>query len=88
MGSGLHYLVLELCEGGSLCQLLSSPLPNGPREACSIFPLSESQLRPILRRVVEGVAHLHSQDIVHGDIRPHNVFITGDGRVVSNIHYN
>ena len=85
--SGFHYYVLELCERGRICELLSPSLDSGPREMRPHFPLPEAQLRPILRRIVEGVAHLHSRDIVHGDIRPHNIFITGDGRIVSGKQY-
>ncbi|KAF8526157.1 kinase-like domain-containing protein [Gautieria morchelliformis] len=87
--SGFHYRVLEFCEGGSICRLINHPLRTELGETSSTFPpsLSEAQLRPIVRRVVEGLAHLHSHGIVHGDIRPHNVFITGDGRIMSTQGY-
>ena len=40
-----------------------------------------STLRAI-RPLVEGVARLHSTGLVHRDIKPHNIFIANDGRLV------
>lgn len=81
--SSFHYLVLELCEGGSLCQLISPPFWKRHEEMRTTSLLTEAQMRPIIRSIIEGLTHLHTHGIVHGDIRPHNVFVTGDGRIVS-----
>lgn len=35
----------------------------------------------LLRQLAEGLAYAHSQDIVHSDLKPENVFITHDGRL-------
>lgn len=44
--------------------------------------VDEERLRDALQQLVTGVAHLHRQGIVHCDIKPSNVIVTGHGRVV------
>jgi tetratricopeptide (TPR) repeat protein len=40
------------------------------------------RLRPALRQLAEGVAALHGEGILHRDLKPHNVLVTTEGRVV------
>ncbi|KAG8898297.1 hypothetical protein FRB99_007542 [Tulasnella sp. 403] len=35
-----------------------------------------------LRDVADGLQHLHASQIVHGDVRPQNVLVCGDGRAI------
>ena len=67
--SGRPYIVSELLEGRSLRDTLrDGPLPW--RKA--VF---------FARQVAEGLAAAHEKRIIHRDVKPDNVFITGDGRV-------
>lgn len=38
--------------------------------------------RPLLVDIASGLRYLHSRAIIHGDLRGHNVMISGDGRAM------
>jgi serine/threonine protein kinase len=38
----------------------------------------ESQLKPIMRQILEGIAYIHSKGYVHGDIKPANMICVSD----------
>lgn len=61
---GSIYLVMELCEGGSL----DKKLKKGA--------LSAAEKLGILQSVARGVAHLHKQQVVHRDLAARNVLLT------------
>jgi len=66
--SGEMCLVLELCRGGSLADLLEGPVePLGWVE----------QRHPIVLGIARGMVYLHSQSppIIHRDIKPANVLL-------------
>jgi len=79
------YLVLELCEGGTLWNFLQSSLKDQQdgSELNAHPRLTEPQLRPVLRSIVEGISHLDAQGIIHREINLTNVILTADGRAVS-----
>ncbi|WP_374999428.1 protein kinase [Aeromicrobium sp. CTD01-1L150] len=62
------HLVMELVEGTSLRDLLASHGPS-PRSVIAA------------RGVLEGLAACHRADILHLDIKPANVLVTGEGAV-------
>ena len=64
---GTLFLVMELLQGQSLC---------GRLEAGSL-PVAEAA--KITRQILEALAALHGIDIVHGDLKPSNVFLTQHG---------
>ena len=62
------FWVCEFVAGQSLGQLLQRRLP---------LPLP--QALQLLLQIADGIAYLHRQGIVHGDLRPHNILITSRG---------
>ncbi|KAL1922181.1 uncharacterized protein VTP21DRAFT_9720 [Calcarisporiella thermophila] len=64
------YLVMELCEKGELYQYLQ-------KRAL----LSEAEARGVMRRLVEGLMYLHSQGIVHRDLKLSNILLTKEYEV-------
>ena len=67
---GLHFLVMELVEGETLADLLSS---RGP------FPLEE--LLDIALALTRALEAAHARGIVHRDLKPRNVMVSSEGRV-------
>jgi serine/threonine protein kinase len=64
-------IVLEYIENGSLLALLktfSSTLP-------------ESLVVNYCSQVLEGLAYIHSLDVLHGDIKASNILVQKDGKV-------
>ncbi|MFQ5789530.1 MAG: serine/threonine-protein kinase PknK, partial [Acidobacteriota bacterium] len=45
-------------------------------------PYALARLRGVLRQLAEGLSALHEAGILHCDIKPSNVLVTGEGRVV------
>ncbi|MBI4574651.1 MAG: serine/threonine protein kinase [Planctomycetes bacterium] len=68
---GLDFLVMQFVEGQSLGDVLKrhGPLPPG-------------KALVIVREVAKGLAAAHRQGLVHRDVKPDNILITRDGRVL------
>ena len=65
-----HYIVMEYIAGETLKNLIQ-------REGA--LPVDVS-LR-IAREIACALAHAHANNLVHCDIKPHNILVTSDGRV-------
>jgi serine/threonine-protein kinase 11 len=63
------YLVLDYADYGSLDKLLRSSL------------LDHALLKYVFVRVLSAVAYLHSQGVIHQDIKPSNILLSGGGGV-------
>ncbi len=63
------FLTLEYCSGGTLDQLL---LEKGR--------LSLERASQLILDVAMGLWHSHQRQVLHRDVKPANVFLTGDGR--------
>jgi serine/threonine protein kinase len=64
---GIPYLVLELCEGGNLRDVITK---NESSAADRLRWLTE---------IAEGLACAHASGIVHRDIKPENILLTANG---------
>jgi serine/threonine protein phosphatase PrpC len=62
------YIVMELLEGQTLERLMRQ-----------IRPLPESDALAIVSQVCDGLQYLHSQGVVHRDLKPQNIMLCSDG---------
>lgn len=63
------WVAMEYMEGGSLTDVIDSN------------QLAEPQIAAVLRECVKGLAHLHSQQIIHRDIKSDNILLGTNGEV-------
>ena len=71
---GLPFIVMRLLPGGSLAD-------RRRRESDSQYrPLPLGHLHPWLPRVASALDHIHSQGMMHRDVKPTNVFFDADGQ--------
>ncbi len=71
----IDYIVMERIYGVSLSDLLTQRLANGQQ-------FSVQDAVPILKSVAEGLAVVHEAGIAHRDVKPENIMLSPDGRVV------
>jgi serine/threonine protein kinase len=68
--TGLLFMVMELVEGQPLEEMLRQHGTGGLGRRTGV---------PIVRGIAEGLAFAHAQGIVHCDLKPGNILITGKG---------
>ncbi|XP_070457009.1 myosin-IIIa isoform X11 [Equus przewalskii] len=68
------WLVLELCNGGSVTDLVKGFLKKGKR-------MSEPIIAYILREALMGLQHLHNNKTIHRDVKGNNILLTTEGGV-------
>ncbi len=66
---GIYYLVMEYVRGDNLKNIIKQKGRLEPEEAVHIAV-----------QVCEALEHAHNNNIVHRDIKPHNILITADGK--------
>jgi hypothetical protein len=66
---GVHYIAMELAEGGNLEQLIQLSGPMEVERACQL-----------VAEAAEALAHAHKRGIVHRDVKPANLLLTRNGR--------
>jgi serine/threonine protein kinase/putative intracellular protease/amidase len=67
---GLHFLVMEFVDGMSLEKLVRTRGPLPVALACECA-----------RQTAIGLQHAHEKGMIHRDIKPHNLMLTGHGQV-------
>jgi serine/threonine protein kinase len=70
---GQPFLVMQLLEGETLRELISSTGPGKPR-----LPLE--QLLDLAIQITDGLDAAHRGGIIHRDIKPANIFVTKQGQ--------
>ena len=68
------WLVMELCTSGSVTDLAKSVLKANQR-------IDEPIIAYIIRETLKALYHLHSNNVIHRDVKGHNILITGDGNI-------
>ncbi|KAM6985640.1 myosin-IIIb isoform 2-T2 [Aplochiton taeniatus] len=74
LSGGQLWLVLELCNGGSVTDLIKGLLMRGQR-------LLEPIIAYILYGALLGLQHLHNNRIIHRDVKGNNILLTTEGGV-------
>src|SRR5213082_2077008 len=69
-GTAFHYLVLEYLGGGDMAKY------------CREEKLSFDRALFYLKQVCAGLAHAHDCGVIHRDIKPQNLLLTGDRETV------
>ncbi|MBP9891331.1 MAG: serine/threonine protein kinase [Planctomycetes bacterium] len=67
---GTPYIVMEFVDGSDMAALV--------KQAGRLNPIAVLQA---LAQVADGLAAAHEQGIIHRDIKPHNIFVSKQGRV-------
>jgi serine/threonine protein kinase len=68
----VDFFTMELLEGELLGTVMERLHPR---------PMSRAQAWAIIREIGSGLAHAHSRNVVHMDLKPHNIMITNAGEV-------
>uniref|UniRef100_A0A8C6UUW2 Myosin IIIB n=1 Tax=Neogobius melanostomus TaxID=47308 RepID=A0A8C6UUW2_9GOBI len=74
LSGGQLWLVLELCNGGSVTELIKGLLMRDQH-------LQEPVIAYILYSALLGLQHLHNNRIIHRDVKGNNILLTTDGGV-------
>ncbi|HWO02916.1 MAG TPA: serine/threonine-protein kinase [Blastocatellia bacterium] len=69
-GVPFHYLLLEYMPGGDLLTL------------CRRHPVCLDDALFYFQQVAEALSFAHSQHVIHRDIKPNNLLLSGDNRIV------
>jgi len=75
LGSGKYnripYLVTEFVDGQSMREMITKSAPIPPEQAIALT-----------RKIADGMAYCHENNVVHRDLKPENILITADGQPV------
>lgn len=67
---GQMYLVMEHCEDGDLKKYINNK------------PMREKSLKLYMIQLMEGLQYLHDKNIMHRDLKPHNLLLTNNKKTL------
>lgn len=65
-----YFLVMEFIQGRNLKEIIKEDGPLSPKDAVDIA-----------KQICDALEHAHDNQIIHRDIKPHNIIITSQGKV-------
>lgn len=65
-----YQIVMEFLSGGSLYDKMNEK-----------DEFDETEVRQLMRQILDGLAYIHSNGIVHRDLKPENILLTSDCKV-------
>jgi serine/threonine protein kinase len=68
----VDFFTMEFLEGELLSRVMERLQP---------LPMSRRQAWAIIREIGSGLAYAHARDVVHADLKPHNILISHSGEV-------
>lgn len=66
------YIVMELCEGSELFEMIHKKVSDEGT-------FNESETADIMKKLLKAINHCHSYKIAHRDIKPENIMVSSDG---------
>lgn len=70
MFDGVYYIVMEYVKGDNLKNIIRADAPLPFERAVNIT-----------KQICEALQHAHENNVIHRDIKPHNILVTKDDRV-------
>lgn len=70
--NGTAYLVMDYYEGQSLGEYLST-VRNSMAPGVAVR---------LMRPILQGLQYLHERNVIHRDVKPHNIYLAADGRPI------
>ncbi len=67
---GINYIVMEYLPGDNLKSIIKKNAP---------LPISRAL--EITKQIAEALNHAHQRNIIHRDIKPHNILVTPEGQI-------
>ena len=75
--NGLHWLAMDLVDGRTLADRLDRLRGEADARAAHVRPLVEG-----IVQIADALEHAHRAGILHRDVKPSNILVHGDGRML------
>ncbi|MBS2548501.1 serine/threonine protein kinase [Catenulispora sp. NL8] len=81
---GVPWIIMQLVRGCSLRSLLRDPAGVGVADDADVAltPLGVERVAAVAEAMLDALLAMHEAGIVHRDIKPHNILMADDGRIL------